>query len=512
MTISPYINQLLRLRISFDFQLLIVLFFYGVIKGIEYSFGLSFGLLTFAFFGITSCWLFIKALLLKDTVGKAKGILFIAFIGNDYYFFIYGLILLIYVFLMAKSIRITKINLFIGLFIFYAVCISVLNLISEFLFLNFLLSLILYSSFLLIPFIFSKNKTTQQDVLGVINFLESIIHLQILLIIVQSVFDFSFTHGDWGRGSLDSTDKSGFFIFLYLLVNSIVTALVNKKGLYKVVFKKPLFIVFMCFLIVLLDAKLIYLSMLAGLIVLLVLIILFLNNFSKHLNLSSLLLFAVSIGILVLMLPSIAKFYNSKILKEDQSIDENIVKYFNDPEYSQKYTLYDRTFSEMSKDYPIFSFFGVGMGKFGGKVSNAFAKDVLYKDPDNTILTYLPTVSSQWVKKYYNGLYTKEVYDTIKWRSANFSFPFAGLITIKVELGFVGLFLFLAMLFHMAMILLQKYFQINDMHLKKWVMGIAIGFLTIPIFMLFDNYQEFPQIMIPAFLFVSLVNNISASE
>jgi hypothetical protein len=166
----------------------------------------------------------------------------------------------------------------------------------------------------------------------------------------------------------------------------------------------------------------------------------------------------------------------------------------------------------MSKEHPLFSVFGVGMGKFGGKVSNAFAKDVLYKDPDNKILSYLPTFSSRWVKKYYDGLYTKEVYETIRWRSANFSFPFAGIVTVKVELGFIGLFLFLGIVFSMAMIAMQKYSKVADLYVRKWLIGFTLYLLTIPVLMLFDNYQEFPQIMIPAFLFISFVNNISVSE
>ncbi len=144
MMITPYINQLFRLRLSFDLQLLIILFFYGIIKGVEYSFNLSFGFFTFVFFGIVTSFYFILALFSGDNVKKAKGILFIAFIGNDYYFFAYGLILLCYVFSEAKYVRITKFHFLIGLFLLYAVCISLFNLVSEFLLLNFILSLILY--------------------------------------------------------------------------------------------------------------------------------------------------------------------------------------------------------------------------------------------------------------------------------------------------------------------------------------------------------------------------------
>lgn len=512
MTNSSYINQLLRLRISFDFQLLMVLFFYGIIKGIEYSLGISFGLLTFAFFGIAVFYLFTKALLSPDDTVKAKGLLFVAFVGNDYYFFLIGLVIFIYTFVLKRNVKVTKFNIVIFAFLVYAVILTTINLIYEFFATNFILSFLLYSSFITIPFLFSNGKFSTSEMTKVVKFFESLIVLQIGLILIQAIFDFTFKPGDWGRGSLDSTDRAGFFIFLYFLVNIVIRALVEREGVSKTLLKRPLYVAFMFLLIILLDAKLIYLSILVSLMLLLIIIVWFLKNFAKRINLRSLLLFTVSIVIFVLVIPYVAEFYSSRILKERRSIISSTEKYFDDPDYSQKYILYKRTFYEMSKDHPFFSVFGVGMGKFGGKVSNAFAKDVLYKDPDNAILTYLPTLSSQWVKKYYEGLYTKEVYDTIRWRSANFSFPFAGLITIKVELGFVGLFFFLVILYSMAMKSLKKYFQITDLYLRRWLIGFSIYLLTIPILMLFDNYQEFPQIMIPGFLFASLINNISVSE
>jgi hypothetical protein len=507
MTISPYFSKLFRLRISFDLQLLIILFFYGVIKGAEYSLNLSFGLLTFAFFFVITSVYLILALLSGDNVKKAKGILFVAFIGNDYYFFFYGLIIFSYVFFSVKHLKASKFNLLIILFLFYAICISALNLVSEFFLLNFILSLILYSSFLLVPFVFLRGGFTKSDISSIVNFFECLIVLQIALILIQFVFDFSFHPGDWGRGSLDSTDKTGIFIFLYFIVAILIKPIVEKRNIILHLLNRWKYVLFLLLLSVFIDAKIIYVCLLFSLVLTFIVVSMLFKNIYKLISTNY---WAISVSLIitfVFLLPFLAQIYNEKILNDSRTIESSIEIYYNDPWYSQKYDLYKRVFFDMPSEHPFQSIFGVGLGKFGGKVSNAFAKDVLYKDPENKLLSYLPTHSSQLVKEYYSGLYTEEIYNSIRYRSANLSFPFAGIITVKTELGLIGLFLFLTLIFYMGKVFLANALQASDTHIKRWWVGFSIYTFSIPVLMLFDNYHEFSQVMMPAFLFVTLATH-----
>jgi len=56
----------------------------------------------------------------------------------------------------------------------------------------------------------------------------------------------------------------------------------------------------------------------------------------------------------------------------------------------------------------------------------------------------------------------------------------------------------------MGKIFLATALQANDTYIKQWLVGFAIYTFSIPVLMLFDNYHEFSQIMMPSFLFVSL--------
>jgi hypothetical protein len=511
--VAPYqAGLLLRGKLTHDYALLLALFVYGMFKGIEYAFGVSLGIIGFAGFGALSCYVVLRALISSDTVTKAKGILFASFIGNDYYFFLVGAIICAYVFISNPKVRNTRINLLLGILVAYMIGISLVGLLDEFLILNSVFGLLYYSAFLLLPLIFSAHRPTNSEFREIIKYLEALIILQIIIILFQAVLNFTFRPGDWGRGSLDGTDRTGFYVMMYFMVQAAVGPLISRQGVIETVIKRPFIFIFLPLILILLDAKMVYLGILAGFGILMLFMGANIFRFIRSLNLSTWIFIWGFAILFVLAFPSLARFYSQRIMVEQLDIGDNVRKYVEDPEFNQKFVLYNRTFGQMWSEAPVRYVLGVGAGKFGGKVSNAFSNDVLYKDPANNLSACLPSYSSYWVRRYYPGLYTEDIYKTIKWRSANLSFPFAGIITLKVEYGVVGLVLFLALLWGMGIKVLYHSRDVTDLFERKWMVAFSVMAFTIPLLMLYDNYQEFPQIMVPTMLFLSLALNIRKAE
>ena len=171
-----------------------------------------------------------------------------------------------------------------------------------------------------------------------------------------------------------------------------------------------------------------------------------------------------------------------------------------------KAVLYQRTYKQWYKDDKLSWFFGAGPGRFNGRASNMLAYDVLYKEKGQFKLPKkIPPYSSYWVKKYMGDLWTKESAEAIQWSSANLSFPFAGLIAIKGEMGVIGLILFILFVIANTYALNKKLQTIPELNIQRWIIVLSIFWTSLPLLMIIDNIQEKPQIMLPMLLLTTII-------
>jgi len=253
--------------------------------------------------------------------------------------------------------------------------------------------------------------------------------------------------------------------------------------------------------LVLVDGKIVYLCFAIG-IVLFFVLLLYRNLRTKVPNISSFKLSTILIiaFALILNLPTLFDFYISNVFNSNKSFEYYVNNYSGENKhYSYKSTFYSRVFETMLEKDPLLWTFGVGPGKLGSRASNTLAYDVLHKDYQK-IPSFIPPHSSIWVQEHMADLWTTRISDQMRNKSSTLASPFAGIVTIKGEMGIVGLIIFLitALYFAAGMVAMISKDRITDA--DRWRMVLACFWLTLPFLAIIDNYMEKPQIMIPLFL------------
>ena len=397
------------------------------------------------------------------TVVAAKCMLVSFFMGVEVVFLIFTVLYALSSLMHNKNTFLYVRNKVLLLLFLYSIFVFVANMFYQFTIVNY----VLWISVFFAPYCayFYAQELSSNDV-GI----KDIYALSILLVIVQCIIllflgisETGFSPGDWAAGTFGDAHKLGF---LYLFFGVLVgySFLKERSFVYLVL------LCFMTFFLYLCDAKAIVLSAFLAVILASVFSLFFAGKWQAIVY-RPLSFFVLTIFILVFSvvgIPSqVAEFFEIYLYGELSS---------------SKYRLYVSVWNEMLFDSPFNWLFGVGPGELGSRASNMLSGDVLWKK-EGGLATLLPVFSSAWTREYMDGLVTSEVMKYIGNVSAILTYPYAGFISIKAELGLLGLFIFSYCLFTILYRSVARVERPIDKTLL--LMGVVI-FCSL----LFDNYHE----------------------
>jgi hypothetical protein len=440
---------------------------------------------------------------------QIAGLLTFSFLGHDYPL-ILSAFLFLFVFLVKSAsgnrIRLNTPAVILCIIILYALILFMINIPIFVSVPGLIFWLMTFGGPVFCYFYFLQFDYSAGDVRKLVDFLIRIIRLQFWVIMIQAVFNRSLVPGDWAGGTMNDAHDSGLYVSLYLLSLVLPALLEPGKRIpwFSFSFWSHLLIAF-AFTIMTdsktMNALLIIALALLFLFMLIIRIFYFYRQISKGKMVFGLLI--VMLGVLIL--PQLAQSYIRVVLKDD-SIDlgEMLYSYTldNNSQFNQKAKLYDRAFVQMQKDDPMLWWIGTGPGTFASRASNTLAYDVMYKE-DQKIPGFIPAISSPWTRKDMADLMTKEVADWVQFVSAFLSFPFSGIVSMKFELGWIGLLLYLASIWIHVVLLIHAGNRHEDT-VRNWIWIWAVLWLLFPFMMFFDNYQEQPAIVYPLMILAAV--------
>ena len=476
---------------------------YGIYLGFNYSVNFSIPGINIFFFLIILCGL-VASFYTGTVYQQIMAVIAFSFFGIDTVLFLCFFIVIPPLIFVISERKALKVKLPVLIFTFlgiYVLLISIIGNLMEPFWLSSIMGLATYGGGIILFIYFSLFAYTREKLFNVLSFFRNLIICQLILVWAQFFIDGSYRPGDYGMGSFGNTGKSGLFITLLFVYDFLVPILFSKVDLRFLIKRSPYFL-FLVFALILIDAKLIYLSTVIAIV------LCFLGVFAtrimrNRLPVRIILCLSGALITLTIFFPFFFRFYLKNFLNETLDLNKIIYMYTKDPEYSQKFTFYKNVYGRMAHEYPATFIFGTGVGKLGSRASNTFASDILYKDPASRLPAFIPVYSSSLTKRYMKNLYTKQIYDTMRWRSANLSFPFAGIVSIKAEFGLIGLLLFLAGLYLIVVSLIRRSYSMEN-DLKNWGLTFAIFGYTLIILLFFDNYQEMPPVTYPFFILSSM--------
>lgn len=368
------------------------------------------------------------------------------------------------------------------LIILYSLVIALISFVNEFLILNTILWVLMFST----PFCFYfyakewDQFEKEKDVL--LLFVECILIVQLLCVLYQAVTGVGFTPSDLISGTAGEAHRLGVILFTFVFYGFFLL----KNTRFRI---SSLLLIFICLAVEYLsDSKAIILSS-----ALACFILLHFSIFSTKYH-NVLIEFRSSIVSLFLVY-----FIFVSILFFDKSIFDPVYDFFEPYIHgsmtSSKYKLYVSVWHDMFFDYPFQWFFGTGPGTLASRASNMLSADVLAKSGEMASL--LPISSSYWTREYMDGLYTYEILDNIKWVSAVLTYPFSGFISLKAELGIVGISMYLYVVYRISFPLIKNDDSENVNAFKKGLFVSTMVFLTA---LLFDNYHG--QLALSASIFI----------
>jgi hypothetical protein len=338
---------------------------------------------------------------------------------------------------------------------------------------------------------------TEDTVASVIAFFKTSLLIQFPLIIIQAIADGGYRPGDWCMGSFPHAHYLGNYAFLWIL--AVLFPWLIGKEKFKSVFtpKNTLLSGSLLFLIFLTDSKTVDALILFCVLIFCAIAWIGYQKLNlKYLHKGKLILITLSGAFLFWIAQAGASWYLQSILgAEEANVWEFVEAYILSDESSQKAQLYQRAYSEMRYDSPWQYWVGTGPGTFASRASNTLAYDVLFKDGQK-MPGFIPPTSSPYTRKYLSDLWTEEIFLSIGYRSAMLSFPFAGMVSLKAELGWVGLLFYLMFGFGIFWVLVSRSYSVPG-DLKYWWLSLGLTWLILLFLMLFDNYQEQTVTMFP---------------
>lgn len=454
----------------------------------------------------------------SSTLAQVKCLLGVAFIGIEQIMFTIPVILIpqVVVSLIRKRGTVLKKWSFLSLAFFALVIVQlIVSNAIEFSGYTILFWYLIFGFTFIFFILFSQKQYSYEDVVEIFAFLRKLILLELVVLILQSFIHRDLRPGDHWNGSFLDPDKTGFYITLLLLFYLLPPLLRRDFSIVKLTLPKTVaYVAVLTLFVILCDSKIksfLTIASVFSLSILCLIIFLVRKSFSIS-RTKALTLF----GVIILSTTIIAATINAylRYISESQLTVRSVIgQYTTNPPpglvaygVNGKYLLYERVYRDLLREDPLKWVWGEGPGKFNSRTSNMLAYDVLYKDPDQFKLpAYIPPYSSPMVKKYMAGMWTREKAEFITFISANLSFPFAGWITVKGEMGIIGVIGYLLLTVGIAYYLVRSMDGIDDSRLKNWALVLAVFWLSLPLQMLVDNIQEKPQIMYPMLVLTAVL-------
>lgn len=497
------------MKIKLDYFLLFFTALYSISQGLQIPyFQLVFCLIGFC--------IFFWVLYFRSVEMQLKVLLVLSFFDSEYFLFCLPLLILSKIILQQFSgkhvFKVNQTTLMVVILFMYVLSISIVVNFIDFSLFSLCFGLVIFL-IILSPLVYFGFFQYKEDVINrIFLFFKKLILLEGVIVVIQFLNYSNFKPGDWGKGTTGGTDRMGLLFLLYFLSLVILLLIEKKKKLLSFFSIKNLALVVIVFSIVyFLDIKTTFFSILLGGILFLFLVFFkIIINRVKEMSFYKMCIVIFCTLFFLLFMPVLVNRYTSIALKGNYTLYSQVERYIgkSSEKVSQKFILYNHVYVDMFYDYPLVWTFGTGFGKLGGKASNSLAYDVLHKEYDSKKLpAFIPPYSSQWTKKYMSGLYTKEIVDHIKWVSSMLSMPFAGMITIKAEFGILGLLFWLTIFFYIAYRIFNKSRSFQHMHLRGFGAILAIYCIALLFLMVFDNWQETPQFMLPLILFITMMLN-----
>jgi len=502
-------------KLLFNLGLLAVVFFYGLAATFFPQFSGTINNL----YMILIPFLIILAVFKLSTINQIKVLLSCSMIGIDYPLMLVPAILYPFLILRRKYYKFKTPALLALIFLLYAFLIYFVVLLTTFNLLSFPFWLMSFGSGVLLFIYYAQFDFTKKDLLNTFNFFIKLIIVQLLLVVLQLLRYRNFTPGDWGIGALNDANKVGFYL-LILLVYFLSPLWIkflpygNRSLSFNKVIKCGLWTIILFPFIVLCAAKTLYGILFISIIIFFIGLsvwVVFRNRLVINRGYRTLIIGGLISIVFLALFPMIFNFYGSYLERSKFTLKGTIERYINYEDSNQKYQLYKRVFKDFYVNEGILIYsFGTGPGTFNSRASNSRAYDTLYKKEAVLVPKLLPPYSSIYTKEYLADLYTEDIYMTQKYRSSLLSIPFAGIASLKAELGIIGLVLFLLICWS-SIYLLSKYLIFNKIEpLIGFI--LSVWWIFLPFAMVLDNFQEKPQIVFPLYLLTAVGLTIRKSN
>lgn len=518
-------DQKLFFRNNRDNLILGLVCFYGIYAHVAAHYNLSFPVKSIVI--ACSVFLLILSSLSASVANQLKCIIGLSFLGIEPIMFILPVIYLpkiLNYFIIKKNIfRYKKWSaLIIGFFGLEILQISISNIFDFSLFTIIFWFVIFGFSCLLFVF-FAEKEYSEDVVLDVFRFFKRLIQIQIVVLLVQFLFHRRVLPGDDWNGTFLDADKSGFYLLLLFLFY-FAPPLLNKGRSFAryLSIKRIMYFLLLLAFLIMCDSKIKNMLVLSGLFLISVVIAVpFLIKKRSFVSYRKSVIFIVIFLFSFSVIFSAATAYLRYISPASTSLLSVVKKYTYappDPEKARmgingKYLLYKKVYFDLFVDSPVKWFWGEGPGKFGSRTSNMMAYDLLFKYEDQFKLPeFIHPYSSPLAQKYMEGMWTKEKAEFVKYISSNLSIPFAGLVTIKGEMGILGVIYFLIIILFLSIYLLNFKGEQRNPDLNDWALVLSIFWISLPVQMLVDNIQEKPQIMYPMFLLTAIILGMNSSK
>jgi len=493
-----------------------------IINGVALTVESSIGINTYVkpvFMGL-SVVLGLRAFYFKDKITQVKTLVGLSFLGNEVFLMLIPIMLAPAFLTIFYNPKVRRLTLVVYFFLAYCLVMLVATNVFDFSFFTIVFWFITFGSLLVLFIYYAQSTYEEADVSGVFVFFKRTILVQIPIMLLQAPIHRDFEPGDFWTGSSGNAVVVGFYfcMFLAFVFVRYFINLNRRISFFSIITVKNIAIVAVFgALMYFNDSKVIILVFGVGAVVYLFFLLLlrFLSKLKLLMFLKAVFAFGV-IALLINITYIAATVYVNNTLETSQGF-EALNAYTGDnldrTGANSKYILYRRIYVDMLYEKPMSWLFGAGPGKFASKASNILAYDVLYKTESQLKLPeMIKAYSSPEVREYMADLWTRKAAETMLWRSSMLSMPFGGMVTMKAEYGFIGLCFFLTMVFAFSYFLIKKAFTIDNWKLKDWAIVLSITWFTLPVHMLFENYQDRGYIMIPLLTLTAVLYSMARQK
>ncbi len=167
--------------------------------------------------------------------------------------------------------------------------------------------------------------------------------------------------------------------------------------------------------------------------------------------------------------------------------------YLTDPDYNHKVVFLRRALEEIPEEFGTW-LTGTGPGTVGTRAANSRAYDTLFKISGSKLPSFIPPFTSAPARQFFVDLYQQD-FAVKYWKSQTLAGPFSSIISLWVELGFIGFVIFLCIMGTLARSFLRLSEQDSDPFYRTLGITLYLATLTLLIVAIFDTYLERPRLM-----------------